>query len=548
VAAFLLACVMSLPAMAANPADPASAAPSATSSPASAASSATTGGTAFDVIAADPVELGAPDSPRASLAQYFGYARRGQWAEATRYLVLDGSQKARGQELAQRLKAVIDDTGWIDLETVSDESGGRTDDGLSPNLEQVSRIHLSGRTEAMRMTRRSDADGGYWAFAPSTVRRIDDWYESLPDRWLRDVLVRSGMDIMLLPGPLELLWWQWLALIAMLLVAWAGGTLLGRASLAILQRMAAQTTTLWDDALVARLGGPVSLAWGLSIVLTGSRYLLLLAPAQRLVEGLTTAGIVFTVFWALWRSAGVVAQHALSRPWATGNPAAHTLISVSGNLIRAAILFAGVLGMLSALGYPIGTLLAGLGIGGLALAFGAQKTIENLFGSVAIAVDQPFRVGDFVTVEGVTGVVENIGLRSTRVRTLDRTVVSIPNGKLADERSESYTARDRFRLSTTIGLTYGTTREQMGQVLAGVDRVLRAHPNIWPDAVVVKFGAFGASSLDIDVMAWFEVPTWGDFQVCREQVLLDIMKVVQDAGADFAFPTRTVHLVGGAMS
>jgi len=86
----------------------------------------------------------------------------------------------------------------------------------------------------------------------------------------------------------------------------------------------------------------------------------------------------------------------------------------------------------------------------------------------------------------------------------------------------------------------------MGQVLAGVERVLREHPQIWPDVVVVKFGALGASSLDIDVMAWFVVPTWGDFQVCREQVLLDVMQVVQDAGADFAFPTRTVHMIGGA--
>jgi MscS family membrane protein len=219
-------------------------------------------------------------------------------------------------------------------------------------------------------------------------------------------------------------------------------------------------------------------------------------------------------------------------------------VSVGGNLARGAIVFAGVLAILSALGYPIGTLLAGLGIGGLALAFGAQKTIENLFGSVAIAVDQPFRVGDTVTVDGVTGLVEGIGLRSTRLRTPDRTLVSIPNGALADQRSESYAARDRFRFATAIGLTYGTSRTQMEQVLAGVERVLRGHPRIWPDEVTVRFAGLGPSSLDVEVLAWFAVPTWSDFLVCRQEVLLAIMQVVQEAGADFAFPTRTVHLVG----
>ena len=206
----------------------------------------------------------------------------------------------------------------------------------------------------------------------------------------------------------------------------------------------------------------------------------------------------------------------------------------------------GVVSLLAAFGYQVTRVLTGPGIGGLGLAFGAQKTVENLFGSVSIAVDQPFRVGDFVTVAGTTGVVESVGLRSTRLRTLDRTLVSIPNGKLAEERSESFAARDRFRLAATIGLTYDTTRAQMREVLDGLERVLRAHPQIWPDAVVVRFSGFGASSLDIDVMAWFAVPGWPDFQACREQVLLDFMQVVQDAGTAFAFPTRTVHMIGGA--
>jgi len=190
----------------------------------------------------------------------------------------------------------------------------------------------------------------------------------------------------------------------------------------------------------------------------------------------------------------------------------------------------------------VSTRLAGLGIGGLAVAFGAQKTVENLFGSVSLAIDQPFRVGDFVKVEDFVGTVEEIGIRSTRFRTLDRTVISIPNGNLSDQRLETFAARDRMRLAMTIGVEYSTTHAQMIEVIEGCERVLRDHPRIWPDAMVVKFKEFGASSLDIEIMAWFAVPTWADFQHCRQEVLLGFMKVVEDAGTGFAFPTRTLHV------
>ena len=133
-------------------------------------------------------------------------------------------------------------------------------------------------------------------------------------------------------------------------------------------------------------------------------------------------------------------------------------------------------------------------------------------------------------------------MRATRFRTLDRTPVSKPNGRLADMRLESFSARDRMRLTTTIALVYRTTVSQMREVLAGFERVLRAHPKIWPDAGVVTFTEFGASSLDVEIMAWFQVPEWSEFQGIRQDILLQFMEVVEFAGSDFAFPTRTIHV------
>jgi MscS family membrane protein len=198
---------------------------------------------------------------------------------------------------------------------------------------------------------------------------------------------------------------------------------------------------------------------------------------------------------------------------------------------------------LSALGYPVATFLAGLGIGGIALAFGAQKTIENLFGSISLAADQPFRVGDFVKVEDFVGNVERIGVRSTQIRTPDRTLVSLPNGKLADMRIEDFASRDRIRFACTVGLVYGTTQARVERILAGMEEVLRGHPRIWPDTVVVRLLGFGSSSLDVEVLAWFLTTDYNLFRDFRQQVLLGFMRVIEEAGSSLAFPTHTVHLV-----
>lgn len=210
--------------------------------------------------------------------------------------------------------------------------------------------------------------------------------------------------------------------------------------------------------------------------------------------------------------------------WASTHPAAQSLLPLASRVGKAAIWALGVVALLSDLGYPVTSLVAGLGIGGLAVALAAQKTVENLFGAFSIGADQPFREGDFVKIEDFVGTVESIGLRSTKIRTLDRTLIILPNGRLSDMRLESFSVRDRMRLACTLGLVYATTAAQLRKILAVLEGVLRAHPKIWPDAVVVRFKEFGDSSLNIEIMAWF-------------------MEVIQEAGSSFAFPTRSVHLI-----
>jgi MscS family membrane protein len=232
-------------------------------------------------------------------------------------------------------------------------------------------------------------------------------------------------------------------------------------------------------------------------------------------------------------------------PWAIERPSTRSVHALGSRVVKALVVVIAGIGFLSGIGLPVASLLAGLGIGGIALAFGAQKTVENLFGAVAIGVDRPFREGDFVKVEdNVMGTIEEVGLRSTRIRTLDRTIVTLPNGRLSDMRIETYALRDRIRLATVLNLVYETTSAQMREILAGLEDVLRKQPLVWQDEVTVKFMQLGASSLDIEVMCWFLTTEFPKFRVIRQDILLQFMEVVEKAGSAFAFPTQTVHVIG----
>ena len=487
----------------------------------------------------EPPSEVAPDSPRASLAAYLDLARRGRYAEAARYLSLPEGQAYRGPELARRLKAVLDRHLSIDLDSLSPLSEGNPTDGQPARVEQVGAIPVrDGGAQPVRLVKTQDGNGPFWAFSRATVSGVDRWYEELPDAWIHDRLP----DVLLRPGPANVARWQWVALPLVLLAAWALGRLLAAASGALLGRLAARTATEWDDLLVPRLGPPLTLAWAVIVLHLLLPFLALYAHAEQSLHTLLRVGWGWSVLWAVWRSIDVSAHFLVRTPWGMGNPSARSLLTIGVRIGKVALAMLALLATVATLGFPVGTALAGLGLGGLALALAAQKTVENLIGTVTLAADQPFREGDTVRVDGFEGTVETIGLRSTRIRTTERTLVTLPNGRLADMRIESLAARDRFCLACTVSLVYGTTAAQMTAVLEGLERSLRAHPKIWPE-MVVSLKALSPYSLDIEILAWFRARDFEEFRLCRQEALLGFMKVVEEAGTSFAFPTRTVHLV-----
>jgi MscS family membrane protein len=335
---------------------------------------------------------------------------------------------------------------------------------------------------------------------------------------------------------------------SLVVVTWVLGSLIVGVALSwltrrLLTRLGARTTRPWDDRIVGRLGGPLTIGWALTVAYLGLDWIDLSTAADAAARRLLKGTFVATFFWVLLRGIDVADHLITSSPWATQRLASRSFVALGGKVVKIAVVMIGAVTILSQAGYPVGSLIAGLGIGGLALALAAQKTVENVFGAFSLAVDEPFRNGDLVKIDGVLGTVENIGLRSTRLRTPDRTLVTIPNGKLAEMRTESYAARDRLRLACTLGLVHETTAAQMRRVLAEIESALRAHPKIWSEAVAVCFKEITPSSLDIEVGAWFLTEDWAEFTAIRQEMLLRFMEVVEGAGTAFAFPTRTVHLV-----
>ncbi|MGR3805648.1 mechanosensitive ion channel family protein [Marinibacterium profundimaris] len=195
-----------------------------------------------------------------------------------------------------------------------------------------------------------------------------------------------------------------------------------------------------------------------------------------------------------------------------------------------------------AIGLPVLSVVAGLGIGGLAVALAVRPTFENLIGGVILYIDRPVRVGDFCTVGSQQGTVEGIGIRSTKLRALDRTIISIPNAQFADMQIINWAQCDRMLINETVGLRYDTSMDQMRHVLARLRRMLHAHPRIDGDTVRVRFSGFGDSALNVNIRIYAATHEWNDFHAIREDVFLRVFDIIRESGTDIAFPSQTLYM------
>jgi MscS family membrane protein len=256
------------------------------------------------------------------------------------------------------------------------------------------------------------------------------------------------------------------------------------------------------------------------------------------------AGVVAVIAsnWLLWRVLREVMRNVRQRAVLAGRRGTGSLMVLGERLLKAAIFVLAIFLVLGALGFNLTTPLAGLGIGGIAVAFAAQKTLENLFGGVSLLADEVIRIGDVCRFGDRTGTVEDISLRSTRVRTPDRTEISIPNGSLATMNVENLSRRDKILFNTKLGLRYETSPDQMRYVLAQVRRLLYEHPKVETEGARNRLIAFDESALTLEIFSYVLTRDVNEFMAIREDVLLRIMDIVDAAGTGFAFPSQTLYL------
>ena len=312
-----------------------------------------------------------------------------------------------------------------------------------------------------------------------------------------------------------------------------------------LRRLAAKTTTTLDDKLFPALETPAA-AFVMLVGIFASLKVLKLPPEldAHLPAGSKVAFSI-VIFWALWRALAAVLEHVAELARARSSAAASFMPWIKKSVLTVFMVL-GALLLIESLGYNVKAILAGLGIGGLAFALAAQDTLANIFGAIVVAVDQPFRIGETVRIGTNVGMVEDIGLRSTRIRLVDKSLMVIPNKTVAAETITNLSRFTRRRIDQVIGLTYDTKPEQMDEMVQEIRRIITAEPEVDAAGVMVFFRDFNASSLDI----WMVYETQeNDFQKamrCRQRVNMKIMRAVEQRGLSFAFPTQTVHLAGAA--
>jgi MscS family membrane protein len=310
-----------------------------------------------------------------------------------------------------------------------------------------------------------------------------------------------------------------------------------------LKKLAAKTETTLDDKMLPSLEAPVATFIMLAGIFCALRVLKFSEVNDRAISYGATVAFSLNLFWGLLCAFDALLDHAheVARQKQMGVAAFMPWIKKT---LIAVFVVLGLLLTVQSLGYNVSTILQGLGIGGLAFALAAQDTIANLFGSIVVAIDQPFKLGEWVKIGTSTGTVEDIGLRSTKIRLLDKSLVIIPNKTVSSEAIINLSRFTQRRVEQVLGLTYDTTPEQMEAIVRDIQQLIELEPEVDATSVQVYFRDYSASSLDIWVAYVGKDPDFAKHMALRQRLNLAFMRAVAARGLSFAFPTSVMHLDG----
>ena len=486
------------------------------------------------------------ETPQGMVVGLMNALAAADYDRAVRFFAVDSVPGLRnwyvlsGPTLARRFQEVLDRAGSVVTPAeLSSDPNGNVNDGLAPDIERVGLIKMSGR-EVPLLARRIERDGKpLWLVSADTLKEIPTVARALavrsgPALWID--LVPQGPTIA--GAPLS----HWLAMLLLAVLsfglAWALTALLGPLD-QLIRRNGGENKL---SRFIEKSAGPVRLlimviVFGVSVqavdISVIARYRAMFAV--QIVGG-------FAFIWLLWRWADTAGEVILGRMSRRGQLTAYSAVSFLQRAFRVLLALLFVAGLLRAFGVNVTAGLAALGVGGLAIALGAQKTFENLIGSLTLLADRPVRIGDFCRFGETLGTVEEIGIRSTRIRTLDRTVMTVPNGEFSTLYIENYSQRDRFWFHPVLNLRYETSTDQMRYVLEELRAMIARHPKVDPGSMRVRLIGLAAYSLDVEIFAYVYAWDYTSFLEIQEELLLSCMEIVEKSGTGFAFPSQTLYL------
>jgi len=478
--------------------------------------------------------------PRKSIHGFLETARERDFERAARYLDLRNLpaniKNIPGSELARQLYIVLTHSFLIDHEMLSMEPQGHLDDGLPKYRDHLGTITTPDKSFDLLLQHVPRSDGELvWKISNRTVRMIPELYEIFGHGLLDEVFPPWFFDFQII----GIYVWEWLG---MILAAGVSYLVIQIGTMPIIWLLRRQKAPLVKK-IVDNFASPVRfLLWAA----LGRQLVLLMSPSL-LVQALAAARTIplIALTWVLIKGVDFSVSIMVDRFKERGQSGLTVFMPAVGNIIKVLVITIVVISWLDNIGVQVTTLVAGLGIGGLAVALAAQKSIENFIGAITLYSSRPVRVGDFCRFGQSIGTVEEIGLRSTRVRSLDRTLITLPNADFSNMQLENYSKRDKIRYYPRIKLRQDTTPDQLRYILVEIRTLLYAHPKVLDDPAKVRFVEFGEFSLDLEVFAYVDVTNWDEFQQVAEDLNLRIMDVVKQAGSGIAKPAQTIHVERG---
>jgi MscS family membrane protein len=479
-------------------------------------------------------------TPRGAIFGFLEAAQKNNYRKAADYLQMSKSRRAAdGEELSQQLQAVLDRGFQGALASISDRPEGTPQEGLPPDREKVGVLAAGGDRIDLLLARVSDPDyGQIWLVSSATLAAVPELYQKLQSDLLEKYIPKSLVE----NAYLGMGAWQWLGMAVLIPLAAGAAWLL--IQLVLLPRR------FWSG---YRKGGFTLHSWAavsspiwllIAVLLHAIGVHFLRIPLLHRHQYFLVANIIFTLAatWLALRLVSTIMDRLRTKALASGRSGTGSLIVLGQRILKVVLLVISGLVIMATLGFNLTTALAGLGIGGIAIAFAAQKTLENLFGGVSVLGDEVIRIGDVCQFGDRVGTITDISLRSTRIRTLERSELSIPNGSLATMNVENLSLRDKFIMNPAFGMRYDTTPDQLRYVLAEIRRMLYEHPKIETQGARVRFAGLDSSALRLEMFCYVLTTDFADFAAVREDVLLRIMDIVKQAGTGFAFPSQTLYL------